>query len=607
MNRSDRTARTTVALVLGLGIAATTGGVLADIGRWGNYDWDYFFFQAFSNHRCLFEFGQLPLWNPWYVGGVPAVANFQSLFPSPWLLLDAVAGPVAAIKLGIVLQHAVGLAAMYWMARVLRMSRLAAVYVAGTFFFSSWVALRIHSGHLTYLSTAYLPLLVGLFVRARNEPKVAFAIGSGAVVALMIFQGGIYDVILAAFVLAPLALGWCVQDRSIRPVLFAVTVGLWAAGFSAAKLFPVANYMREHPRITNSDGTEGRHGPSAGTPAASVESASNAGAPIDKVELPKFVLRVFLGHEQRSNCVYSPLQRFGWHEYGAYVGPLAILLALASRWWAFDRSWPWLLIAAVCLVVSAGAFAPVAPWSLLHKLPVFDNMHCPSRWLIPSVFALTVAAGFCLDAVRDKLAGSRPGRVDLVLGLLVAAALVDSVLVFRHSIAGAFPNEPPPARPIRPDVVTIVGERLNMTEPMLANECTGAGYEPITPKTRVEPCASPDYHGEAYFRPDAAEAPVGKVETVEWTPNAVTVRAACDAAGSVVLNRNWNKGWRADPPYATTPLDGLISARVGPGEHEIRFVFVPTDFRTGCYVSLATATLAGAVWLRQRRTGRVAI
>lgn len=625
MTRNDLIAPCSIVLVLGLGILATTGEVLRGIERWGNYDWDYFFFQGFSIYRSFFEFGELPFWNPWYMGGVPSVGNFQSHFPSPWFLLDLLAGPVASIKLKIVAHQVIGVAAMYWMARGFRMSRLASVYVSGTFFFSCWLALRVHTGHLTYLSTAFLPLLVGLFARARSQSKVVSAFGSGAILALMIFQGGIYDVIFSSFVLSPLTLIWCLQDRSARPLLYAVMVGAWALGFSAVKLFPVVAYMRENPRTTEPGGTgwrrvmEKEDGSTADAAAPQTPPATKTGVdalakpkkakavprgPVSKLELPKFVLAIFLGREQRSNSIYFPLQEFGWHEYGAYIGPLAIFLALEGPLLAFRQTWPWLLIASVCFLTGAGNFSPYAPWTLIHTLPVFKSMHCPSRLLIPCIFTVSIAAGFALDALRAKLAGSHPQWPDVVLGLLVAAALIDSVLVSRYAIKDAFPKEPPIAQPWPPSIVTIKGEVLGMTIPMFANKCSAAGYEPIWPKVWVQISDSSDYHGETYFRPDAPNAPIGKVELVTWTPNTVTVRATCPTAGSIVLNRNWNKGWRADAPYSVSTLDGLISSHVEPGEHVIRFVFVPSDFWLGSRVSLVTIALAGTLLFRQIRSRR---
>ena len=72
-----------------------------DLDNWGNYDWDLFFFHAGANYRSVVEFGELPLWNPWYLGGFPSIGNPQAPFIDPWFLLDVLLGSVPAIKIRI--------------------------------------------------------------------------------------------------------------------------------------------------------------------------------------------------------------------------------------------------------------------------------------------------------------------------------------------------------------------------------------------------------------------------------------------------------------------------------------------------------------------------
>jgi hypothetical protein len=597
MTGNDRIGRLCVALVLGLGMVATSGSVLSGIERWGKFDWDYFYFLGYSLNRSVFEFHELPLWNPWYMGGVPSVGNFQSGFPNPWSVLTLAFGPVVAIKLMIVFHQAIGLGSMYWMARGFKMSRPASVYAAGIFFFSSWLALRIHAGHLTYLSSAYLPLVVGLFNRARTRPLLIRGISAGAVVALMIFEGGIYDVIFVGFVLGPLTLFWSLQDRSARPLLTALIVAGWALGFSAVKLIPVIDYMRENPRATELGTLLWLRGPEAqGKPVPAGSSFT--------VELVMFVLRIFLGREYVSHRIYFlsyPIQGHGWHEYGAFIGLVALLLAIASPLLAFRRSWPWLMVGGLCFLLCAGNIHPLAPWTLIHHLPIFKSMHCPSRFMIPCVFAVSIAAALALDSLRARFATSRPVRDEILFGLVVVLALVDSVTVFRQVVKDAFPQDPPALQAASPDLITIHGDSKAMTVAVLANRCTAEGYEAILPTVHVKNMDAEDYHGEAYFQPDRTDVPISNVKIVHWSPNTVTVLANASTAGSIVLNRNAYNGWKADPPYQATRLQGLIASHVEPGEHIVRFRFVPKDFWIGTAISLTTLGLASTLLVRRGR------
>ncbi len=611
MTRGDLIGRCVVVLILGVGVIATTGGVLSGIDRWGHYDWDYYFFQNYSHHRSFFEFGELPLWNPWYMGGVPSVGNYQSNFPNPWFLLNLAVGPVVAIKLMIVIHQLIGVASMFWMARVFGMSRLAAVYTSGIFFFSSWLALRIHSGHLTYLCTAYLPLLVGLLARARTGFRLVRVIAAGAIVALMILQGGIYDVIFAGSVLGPLTIVWSLQDRSARPLVTALLVGVAALGLSAVKLIPVLAYMREYPRETgvgvsvwqrNQETLEASMMNPLVTDRPSRPIAPTIAQTITELQI--LVTAIFLGRDRVSNQIYHhayPVQDYGWHEFGAYVGPVWLMLVAVAPLVGFRRSWPWLLIAGGCFLLCAGNIHDYAPWCLIHRLPIFRSMHCPSRFMMPCVFAASVAAGFALDALRLRFASIHPKRYEIVFGLVIVASLLDSVMVFRHAIQDAFPDPPPPRQTPSPEIVTIKGEFANMTIPMLANQCTAQGYEPLKPDVWVKTLGAPDYRGEVSFRPDLPATPPASCSLVGWTPNTVSVQVTCPSAGTLVLNRNWNAGWRADPPYQVLRFEGLIAAHLEPGEHRIRFVFVPRDFWLGFWISLASIVVCGASLVRWGR------
>src|SRR3954447_5015298 len=147
-----------VPLLGALFLAATAAycvPVLSDLDNWGHYDWNLSFFHLAANYRSVVEFGELPLWNPWYLGGFPSIGNPQAPFLDPWFLLDLLLGFVRAIKFRIAGHVFLGLAGMYWCARELGLSRLSACYAAGTFVFSTWLALHLHSGHLWVLGFVY--------------------------------------------------------------------------------------------------------------------------------------------------------------------------------------------------------------------------------------------------------------------------------------------------------------------------------------------------------------------------------------------------------------------------------------------------------------------
>ena len=72
-----------------------------------------------------------------------------------------------------------------------------------------------------------------------------------------------------------------------------------------------------------------------------------------------------------------------------------------------------MVVAAFCFLTAMGNFAPFAPWTLMHSLPLMSNMRTPSRFLIPFCFVASLLAGMVLDAIRRRWV---PGPVGLAAG-----------------------------------------------------------------------------------------------------------------------------------------------------------------------------------------------
>ncbi|WZP00158.1 hypothetical protein EP7_001777 [Isosphaeraceae bacterium EP7] len=620
------------------------GDVLHHFSNWGFHDWEIFYFHNISIYRSIVEFREVPLWNPWCLGGMPLMANPQTPVPDPWFVLDLVFGPLVAIRLKIVAHYAVGLGGAYWCARQFRLSRISSIYFAGTLMFSTWLSLRIQAGHFCFLCAVYLPWVVGCLQLARTCPSRAL-VGS-LLLTLMAFQGGVFVLIGAAALTGLLSLAWSVQDRSIRPLLSLGLLWTCFLGLAAVKLMPAYELVREVPRLSNID-PEGRtrdvvggtmwtrykslllgEGPAPipETPAANqkasaelTNAASVGSGPRSipsKWDMPSFVVRVFAGREQRSLQMYYPIQGFGWEEYGSYIGPLALILIAVSPF-VLREAWPWMVAGACCFVIAAGNFAPFAPWTLLHRLPVLNSMRAPGRFLIPCTFAACMLASMVLD----KLLSQKGTLVDAdeeaspstlqrrrrrygLASLLVAIALVDSFMVGRHSLEGAFPEPRPPIASRLPSIMTVRRGERGQTAAMLANYCVLRADEALPIPIKVTPREDPDYRGELYFLPDRTGNGEGgdEVALLDWSPNSVTVEVKAASPGRVVLNRNWSRGWVVEGPFELSPHQGLISARMETGRHTIRFLYRPKIVRLGLLVS-AVFILGVAVCLLRTRRG----
>jgi hypothetical protein len=74
--------------------------------------------------------------------------------------------------------------------------------------------------------------------------------------------------------------------------------------------------------------------------------------------------------------------------------------------------WPWYLGGMVCVLIALGSFASFSPCALLHELPFYGYSPVPSRYLIPAVLFIAMAAAATYDALWRRFAGhSRRVRV----------------------------------------------------------------------------------------------------------------------------------------------------------------------------------------------------
>ena len=101
----------------------------------------------------------------------------------------------------------------------------------------------------------------------------------------------------------------------------------------------------------------------------------------------------------------------------------------------------------------------------------------------------------------------------------------------------------------------------------------------------------------------------GTIESLQDSPNAITIRAESDSGGFLVLADTFYPGWQAT--LDGTPVEILRANHAfravvfPPGEHTIVFRYAPLSFRIGetiSLLSLIAVTMGLAVFsLRRRR------
>jgi len=559
----------------------------SDLGTMGFQDWDSQAGNRFVTVLAL-RHGQLPWWNPWSCGGFPAwgfaesATNLVSPFAPLYLLFSF---PVA-LRLEAVAATLLAIAGAFLLAGRFTRSPAWRALVAAIWVLNSRWALQTAVGHMWHLSYAWSPFVFYFFDRALAERRGAHAGAAGALLALIIYVGGIYPYPHTVLLLGLFALAVAIGTRRLRPLgTLVVTLGT-SVGLAAPKLLPVLATMRRYPRLVESD---------------------------DAVPL-RAIWTMLTAHQQGFDVYpHLPLRVFWvWWEWGAYVGTLGALALIA----ALAFGWTPRLIglragALLCLVLSLGQ----GVWMQMHRLPVFSSQHLPARILFLGILLLALVLVAALDRPWHRLAAGRRWAEPAALVLVLAYGL-DLALVARQATRPPFHLRIPPVPPAgqfrperaqryqygKPDAPPNLRDRYTwpakiIYPSMLANtglvNCYGL---PSDFRSPVIGSDQPGYRGLVF-----TDGP-GRATLLDWTPNRVRVRVEGAGPGTrLVYDTTFDPGWRVGGAPAEA-WRGLVAGPVAPGDSVVDVRYRPVGLGAGLLLfALTVAGWAGALaWRRAR-------
>lgn len=576
-----------------------TWPLLATGAALGIEDWDALLFQHGAVLKSVMEYGRLPFWNPWYCGGNVLWQNPQAALLSPVYFFATAVDLAVAMKITITLHYVAGFAGMYvLLRRVFRVDTFAwRLFLAGLFTMAGAAALHLAIGHATFLAYFYLPWALWLFLTAAASGTLKHAAGAGAVLALAIFNGGIYVVVMTAVAFAVLAAGAAAVRRDWRPLGVLGFTGVMAGLLAAPKFVPVLLF------------------------AAWTEKVDIRTLPPGPDVMSALMLLTSLAAPFQTRDLAFDAQKYGWAEYGNYLGPFgAVAVAAALVWIAVgsvrarsgggerpglsaNQPATWLpaslaVTALLMLLIAAGDFAALAPYSMLRSLPGFEDLRVPSRYLL--VFNLFAAAAVAsaigaAGAGRRARALSHPGLAAiLVLGTLGLA------YQNRQMFAGAFPfasldrafrwGAAPP-----PPVLDPHTDGWAPGSPMLRGLMSNQG---------VLRCNEP-FHLRGHVRPDE---PIlfgdagAVVSDIGFLPDRIDFAVSTEAGGwRVIMNQRYAPGWRSSAgPVAIDPWTRLAYVALAPASTgHYAFTFTPPGLGVGMALAGLGVLLAAGCWRRR--------
>ncbi len=518
-----------------------------------------------SARQTLLRFGEAPLWDPYYCGGLDGLGTPQSRFVSPTFLLTLIFGTLRAEPLIAFLMILLGLEGAFRYARSRGSTNLGAALASPMFALSGIFAVAPALGWYNFFGFELLPWAV-LGVRLAMRGRAVGIVLASVALAWIVGFGGTYS--------APMAALWClfevleftIAKRKNRPRLglglaMAVLTGVLALELAAIRLWPVVETLRMAPRIIG------------GNPGTA----------------PETVLRMLLGRIHPDNA--GDFRPSGTFLVGGFAA-LAVGAGLARK-----KAIPLILAASVAVWLAAGYAAKVSAFAALKELPLYSTLRYPERFLI--LFALAVSGIAALGISRLQVFARKRKAGVAILAVTVAAMLANlGPLVANHWAAAAGRPMGPPPPTLSQDFHQARGTRwaLAYYGPMSRGclSCYDAYPVPQSPLLRG------DLKSEEYLE----DATAGTVTRTKWTPNHIELTVHLDRPARLRVNQNWNPGWRASVGTITSEK-GLLAVELPAGDHALTLRFLPRAAVGGALASLAAALVLGWLMIYTRRTGHL--
>ena len=423
------------------------------------------------------------------------------------------------------------------------------------------------------MAFVYAPWAIGLWWLGVERRRLVLAAVGGLVLALILMEGGLYQLLFAGTMLTMLAPILAFQRRSWFPLLLLAVMGAFTVGFCAIKLLPGVEWTGLQSTIWGAD---------------------------EFVGMRALVYALFSRDQTPLSSMYNAAgATWPFFEYGNYVGVWVAGLALMGIGLKFRQAFPWSVLAIIVLVLGAGNFGHYSPWVLTHRLPFFASMRIPSRWLISLTLVAGVLAGFGLDAIHET---SKPWAM-IVMVLLTGTVLIDNWLVsapYVHLVVDGTSPEPPFPRSTIFRQAHLDGSpgwnsfAVTRSNAGLLEDWDRVGLVPQT-AVNVHAYNRPGYKGEQYL------LGAGTVELSHWTPNALSFDTDAPAPTVLVINQNYDPSWRVvEGSGIATSNDGLIAVKVAAGKQHLLLTYRSQAFFIGLGITLTTFAAMLLLWLFER-------
>jgi hypothetical protein len=523
----------------------------------------------------ILRYHEFPGWNPYECGGLPLWDNPQSFIATPIAWLTFLIGTTRTMEIWFLLHSTAGFLCMWVLARYeLRLSRVATLVASATWAYSGFHQHHYAGGHPTFAPFEYLPLAIFLWRRAENDLR--YAVGLGVLVADMMIEGAVYPIPHFAVILAAESLtrAWP-APRIVKMAKAGAIAGALAFSLAACRFLPVIDQLRHHVR--------------------------DLGSESDHLQW-QTLKDMFLA---RTHPLRFPEQAYHWNEYGAYLGPVLLFLAVVGVLVSEARLAWFTALLGLSFVLMLGHMGRYAPWHILkgHVFP-FKEMRVPSRFCAEVLMFLSAFVGVAIDRLPRLLktwfpAWGSSGRLRAALVVFALLGVGDMMSIGVTFIDEYGFHEAPEAHPLP-------SPRLYFGGPQLATFIN----EPAQNRGRLQCWDEWGFGaGAPLWEGDVAQAKAADdgatVEAVSRTQNTITLDVDATRPSRILLNSTYDRGFRTSVGELQEANKELV-LDLPPGHHHVLVKYWPRGLTAGLLIS--TLAMAGTIafFVRDRRRRRLA-
>ncbi len=530
------------------------------------HDEHYFLMHEEVARRTIVEFFQLPLWNPFFCGGIPELANPQSTFLAPDFIFRLLAGSVVGRKLAVLFMLVLGMEGTYRLSRRWKNSVFGSLLAAILFSTSGWFSEYIRIGWLNFFTgNQLLPWAVLFFSQAVERRQSKKCIYAAATITWMLFCGGTYTVPYTVVTLGVLGVFYTLlrSKKYTQPVrllypwkMFAIT-GVLSVGLGAIRLFPIAELIQKFPRHW--------YAPEHNSVQSLIQALMGAQGP------------------------GVPTIQIGWPSFSL------LMLGLLS----FDKLTRRYFMACVLfLLIAAGKFAPWSPYALIEHLPVLGDLRRPEGYAIVLALFWSLGSGRGLSLL-EKFTNKRLSfithttlpswlkaaipSVAALLMCVIGTSIAVNAVNSRQVAYGTVYNEAPLAR-YHAEFRQAKGNRWDAHIWPFINRGSLACFEE-TPFPQ-----SSELRGDLDAEEFPLDATFAKVTRKHWSPNRIDLQVEAKRPSLIVINQNYDSKWRSTVGKIVNYRQ-RIAVKMPPGSHRLSLVYRDCLAYAGIATSLLTLIL----------------